>query len=162
MCEWWLEKSRIQKRRLRVAINERTEVDEDVANEPKRKDSEEVLPREENVRTGKDMLHDPIFTPSFPLVPSPHTFSPPQIKSAPTPLLNPSITLSQLALSSPESLKPTDFHKTYKRVNPYSLNATTATLSHNHPQPSHNHQPATPSSRSHQSPFKHPSISHLD
>ncbi len=49
----------------------------------KRKDSEEVLLRQEDVRTGKDMLQDLILTPSFPLIP---TFSPPQIKSAPPPL----------------------------------------------------------------------------
>jgi len=95
MCEWWLEKSRIQKRRSRARNNERTKVDEDVANEPKRKDSEEVLPREEDVRTEKDMLHDlilhhlsrlfPLPTPSLPTpsLPTP-PFPPNQILPSPS------------------------------------------------------------------------------
>jgi len=82
--EMMIRKSRIQKRRSRARNNERTGVDEDVANEPKRKDSEEVLPRQENVRTEKDMLHDLILTPSFPLIPSPHTTSPNQIRPSPS------------------------------------------------------------------------------
>lgn len=81
--EMMIRKSRILKRRLRVAINERTRVDEDVANKQKNKDSE-VLLRQENVRTEKDMLHDPILTPSFPLITSPHTSPPNQIRPSPS------------------------------------------------------------------------------